>query len=143
MFGVPGIAGAASIPDITHSECAEGELGDEDGAGLVEALDDGGVFVDGLMFESARAPGGGVALDSEEILGAPGQAVEGTAVVSASDVGVGFAGLGEGAVFGEGDAEVEDGVVAAEAGDVHLGEVGGGDFAAADEAGEGHGGLEG
>ena len=96
------------IPFVAHGEGAEGELGDEDGAGCVEALDDGGVFVDGLVLESACTPGGGIALDGEEIFRAPGQAVERAAIVAVGDVGVGFAGLGEGALFGEGDAEVED-----------------------------------
>lgn len=95
------------------------------------------------MLETAGSPGGGVAFDGEEIFGAPGKAVEGTAVAAAGEIGVGFAGVGEGAVFGEGDVEVEEGIVALEAGDVHAGEVDGGDFAAADEIGEGHGGLEG
>jgi hypothetical protein len=135
LFGIPGIAGAASIPFVAHGEGAEGEFGDEDGAGRVEALDYGGVFVDGLMFESAGAPGSGVALHSKEIFGAPGESMEGTAVVATGDVGVGFARLVAGAVFGDGDAEVEDGVVAAEAGEVHVGEVGGGDFFAAEEVG--------
>ena len=97
LFGIPGIAGSSAIPFVAHGEGAEGELGDEDGAGCVEALDDGGIFVEGLVLESAGTPRGGIALDGEEIFRAPWQAVEGTAVVSVGDVGVGFAGLGEGA----------------------------------------------
>lgn len=47
------------------------------------------------------------------------------------------------AVFGEGDAEVEHGVVALEARQVHVSQRDGGYFAAADEVGEGHRGCEG
>ena len=143
LFGIPGIAGASAEPDVAHGEGAEGELGDEHGAGRVEALDDGGVFIDGLMLEAAGSPGGGVALDGEQIFGAPGESVKRAAVFALCYVGVGFAGVGESAIFGEGDVEVEDGIVALESREVHLREVDGGDFAAADEVGEVHRGLEG
>jgi len=59
------------------------------------------------VLEAARAPGGGVALDGEEVFRAPGDAVEGAAVVAGGDLFVGFAGLGEGAFLSEGDDEVE------------------------------------
>lgn len=51
--------------------------------------------------------------------------------------------MGDGSVFGDGDDAVEEGVVAPEAADVHLREVSGGNFAAADEVGEGECGFEG
>jgi hypothetical protein len=119
---VPGIAGASAEPLVAHGECAEREFGDEDCAGCVEALDYGCVFVEGLMLEAARAPGGGIAFDGEQVFCAPGDAVQRAAVFAGGDFFVGFFGLGEGAVLGEGDDEVEFGVVALEAGEVHLGE---------------------
>ncbi len=76
LIGIPGIAGAAAEPFVAHGESAEGELGDEDGSGGVEPLDDGGVLIEGLLFKAAGAPGGGIAFDGEEVLGAPGDAVE-------------------------------------------------------------------
>ena len=42
--------------------------------------DDGRVFIDGLMLEDAGSPGGGVALDGEQIFGAPGESVKRAAV---------------------------------------------------------------
>ncbi len=60
------------------------------------------------------------------------------AVVAAGNVGVGFARVGEGAVFGEGDAEVEERVIALEPRDVHLREVDRGDFLAPDEVSQFH-----
>ncbi len=64
------------------------EFGDEDGAGGVEALDYLGVVVECLPAEAAGAPGGGVALDGEEVLAAPGDAVERAAVLAGGDLGV-------------------------------------------------------
>ena len=109
----------------------------------VEPLDHGGVFIDDLVLEAACAPGGGIAFDGEQILGAPGNAVQRAAVLARGDLVVGFSGLRQGAVFGEGDDEVQRGIVALEAGEVHLGQVDGGDLAAADEVGEVHRGLKG
>ena len=38
FFEEPGVHGLAAEPDVVEGERAEGELGDEDGAGFVEAL---------------------------------------------------------------------------------------------------------
>ena len=81
--------------------------------------------------EAGRAPGGGVAFDGEQIFSAPGDAVERAAVMAGGELAVGSGGLCEGAVFGEGDDEVQRGVVAFEAREVELGEVDGGQLAAA------------
>ena len=62
-----------------------------------------------LLFEATCSPGGGIAFHGEQILRAPGQAVQRAAIFSCGDVGVGFAGLREGAVFGDGDDEVQRG----------------------------------
>ena len=86
------------------------------------------------MLEAACAPGGGVAFDGEEILCAPGNAVEGSAIVAGGDLFVGFAGLGEGALFSEGNDEVEFGVVALEASEEHLGEGERGDLSKLNKA---------
>ena len=114
-------------------EGSHGELGDEDGAGGVEAFDYLGVFVEGLGFEAGRTPGCGVAFDGEEVFGAPGNAVEGAARFVGGEFVIGGGGLGEGSLFSEGDDEVEGGVVALEACQVELGEVDGGELAGAEE----------
>src|SRR6202161_3981743 len=121
-----------AIPFVAHGEGAEGELGDEDRACSVETLDHGGIFIDGLVLESAGAPGGGIALYGEEVFRSPGQPVQGAAVVAVRNVGVGFARQVEGALLSERNAEEQHEVVALEAGQVHLGEVDGGNFAAMD-----------
>lgn len=87
------------------------------------------------MFEAGGSPGCGVALDGEEVLGPPGHAVEGAAVVAGGDLAVGGGGLGEGAIFGEGDDEVKLGVQALEAGEIHFCQRGRGDSAGAEEFG--------
>ena len=72
---IPWIARDAAEPMIAHSQCAEGKLGDQDGAGFVEALHHGGVFVDDLLFETPGTPGSWITFHCEQIFGAPGQAV--------------------------------------------------------------------
>ena len=139
LLGVPGVAAADAglvPPEVALGEGAHGEFGDENGAGGVEAFDDFCVFVEGLGLKAGGAPGGGVAFDGEEILAAPGDAVEGSAGFAGCGFGVHGGGLPEGTVFGEGDDEVKLGVEALEAGEVHLRERGGGDAFGADEFGE-------
>jgi collagen type III alpha len=133
---VPGIEGLAAEPDVVEGEGAEGELGDEDCASLIEAVDDGGVGGWDAVAEGLGAIGGGNAGGVEEVFGAPGDAVEGTAVVASGHFLIGAAGLLEGVVGGEGDDAVEPGVEAAEAVEVDLREALGGELAALDPAGE-------
>ena len=76
-----GIAGAAAKPEIALSEGAHGELGDEHGAGRVESLDDDRVGVEGLVLEAGGAPGCRVAFNGEQVLCAPDETVERSAVV--------------------------------------------------------------
>src|SRR6185312_16083077 len=99
MLRVPGVAGAASEPPVAHGERAEGEFGDENGSGGVEALDHSGVLVDDLMLEATGSPGGGITLSGEQVLGSPGQAVERAAIFARGDFAVGFACLCGGARF--------------------------------------------
>ena len=144
LLGVPGIAGAGAglvcafgiAPEIALRERAHGELGDEHGAGGIETLDDFGVFVEGLILEAGRAPGGGIAFDGEKVFGSPGDAVKRAAVVAGGEFAIGGGGLCERAVFGEGDDEVQRGVVALEAREVELREVDGGELAVAKKLAE-------
>ena len=78
----------------------------------------------------------GIAFDGEEVFGSPGDAVERAAVVAGGEFAVGGGGLREGALFGEGDDEVQRGVVALEAREVELGELDGGELAVAKKLAE-------
>ena len=59
FFEEPGVHGLAAEPDVVERECADAELGDEDGAGVVEAFDDGGVGGGDAIAEGLGAVGGG------------------------------------------------------------------------------------
>ena len=107
LRGIPRIARAPAKPLVAHGQRAERELGHQHGSGGIEPLDDGGVFVEGLMLEAARAPGGGIAFHGEQIFCAPGNAVERAAIVAGGDLVVGGLGLGERALFGERDDEMQ------------------------------------
>jgi len=135
--GEPGVHGLAAEPDVVEGEGAEGELGDEDGAGLVEAGGDGGVGGGDAVAIGFGAPGGGDPGGVEEVFGTPGDAVEGAAVVAGGYFLVGLPGLGQGVVGGEGDDAAELGVEVLETGEVDIGEALGGEGAVLDPAGEG------
>ena len=113
-----------------------GELCDEDGAGGVEALDDFSVVVKVLVFKAGGAPGGWVAGDGEEVFAAPRDTVQRAAQFAGCDLGVGGGCLFHRAVFGEVDDEVQLWVIALEAREVELRQVGRGDFAGAKQFAE-------
>ena len=141
FFEEPGVQGLAAEPDVVEGEGAEGELGDEDGSGFVEALGDGGVGGGDAVAEGFGAVGGGDVGGVEEVFGSPGDAVEWAAVVAGCYFGVGFLCLLEGVVGGEGDDAVELGIELLDAVEVDLCEVLAGELAGFDPAGElGYGG---
>ena len=76
------------------------------------------------MTEGLGAVGGGDVGGVEEILCAPGDAVERAAVVAGGDFGVGGFGLGEGVVASEGDDAVQFGVEALDAFEIDVDEMG-------------------
>ena len=90
---VPGVLRHAAEPDVAPRERAERQLRDEDGAGGIEATDHLGVGVEGLLPVRFSAPRGWVAGDCEEVLGAPRDAMEGTAVSPSGQFGVEATGL--------------------------------------------------
>ena len=51
------------------------------------------------MFEAGGAPGGGIALDGEQVFGSPGDAVERAAVFAGGEFAVGGGGLVRGRVL--------------------------------------------
>ncbi len=101
FFEEPGVHGLAAEPDVVEGEGAERELGNENCAGGVEAFGDGGVDGGDAVLEGFGAIRGGDVRGVEEVFGSPGDAVEGTAVVSGGNLGVGLLGLREGVVAGK------------------------------------------
>ena len=89
LFRVPRVPRLPAEPAVPLRERAHRELGDEHGAGLPQPLDDGGVVVDDLLLKRRRAEGRRDALGGEQVLGAPGNAVQRTAVPARLDLAVG------------------------------------------------------
>ncbi len=110
FFEEPGIHGLAAEPDVVEGEGAEGEFGDEDGAGFVEAPRDSRVGGGDTVTEGLGAVGGGDAGSVEEIFRSPGDTVEWAAIVTRGCFGIGFLCLLEGVVGGEGDDAVQFGI---------------------------------
>jgi hypothetical protein len=123
----PRVAGADArfaTPEIALRERSHAKFCDQHGAGCVEPLDYLGVLVEVLLLEAARAPRGRVALDGEQVLRAPGNAVQRATNLAGCDLGVGGGGLFEGSLFGQRDDEVEGGVQALKPSEVHLRQAG-------------------
>ncbi len=120
LRGIPWIARLGTEPAVVHRERAQAEFCDEHGASCVEAFYDCGVLVEFLVFEAACAPRGGITRDSEQIFSAPRKPVQWTAMFSPGEIAVCFFGFCDGAVFGERDDEVQQGIVALEAVEIHL-----------------------
>jgi hypothetical protein len=89
-------------PDISLRELAEGELGDQDGAGRVEPLHHGRGGIEHLVPEEGRSPGGGIARYRQQVLGTPRNAVQRPAILARLDLGVGRRGLAERPLLGRG-----------------------------------------
>ena len=93
LLGIPRIARAFLPPMVALGERAECELCDEDRAGVVETLHDGRFVVERLVLVEAGAPRRWIALHREQILRAPGDAVQRTAIFAARDLRVHLLGL--------------------------------------------------
>ena len=89
----PRIHGLAAEPDVVERQRAEAELGDEHGARVVEALDDGGILIGDAVAERLGAVGGGDAGGVEKVFRAPGNSVQRAAIFSGGDFLVGLFGL--------------------------------------------------
>ena len=136
FFEQPGIHGLAAEPDVIECERAERELGDEHGAGGVETLDDGGIGLRYAIAEGLRAIGGGDVGGVEQILCAPGNAVQRATIAAGGDLAIGLLGLLERMVFGERDDAAQRGIEALEAIEIDAGEPLGGELARMDPAAE-------
>src|SRR5437762_386166 len=132
----PGVHGLTAKPNVVERERAEAELGDKNGAGVVETLDDGGVLRGDAIAERLRTVSGGDAGGVEKILAAPGDALERAAVFSSGDFGVGFFGLRKSKIAREGDDAAEFRIELLDAIEINVREALGREFALLDPARE-------
>src|SRR5205814_4301657 len=86
----PRIHGLPTAPNVIQSKRTEAQLRDENGAGIMEALDDSGVFCRNSISKGFGAVGGGDSGSVEKILATPGNTVERPPVFARGDFGVGF-----------------------------------------------------
>src|SRR5947207_4113769 len=103
----PRIHGLPTEPNVIQSKRTEAQLRDENGAGVVEALHDGGVFCRNSISKGFGAVGGGDSGSVEKILATPGNTVERPPVFARGDFGVGFFRLRESEIAREGDDAAE------------------------------------
>ena len=101
----------------------EAQLGDQHGARIVETLHDRGILGGHAVAIRLGAVGGGDAGGVEQVLPAPGDAVERAAVVSGGDLTVGLLRLPEGQVACERDDAAQLGIEALQPVEIDLGEA--------------------
>ena len=121
---------------IAAGQLAGRELGDQHRARVAQHLDDAGVVVERLLLERRRAPRGLVALDRDDVLRAPRNAVQRPLVLARRDLGVGALRLGAAVVVEERDDVVQQAVVAVQPREVHLGQLERGHLPRAHQLGE-------
>jgi len=107
FFEQPRVHRLPAEPNIVEGKRAETELGEQNGASVMETLDDGGILRRDAVAEGFCAVGGGDSGGVEKILAAPGDAVKRAAVFADGDFRVGFFGLSEREIAREGDDTAE------------------------------------
>jgi hypothetical protein len=75
------------------------------------------------VLEAARAPGRRIPFDGQQILAAPGKAVQDAAILSGGDLFVGLFRMSQAAFLGQVDDEVHLRVVLLQPREIHLGQV--------------------
>ena len=131
----PGVAGGAVEPALAtaHGEFEQIQFTEEDGAGLFEAGDDGGVGGGDVVGCGARAVGGTDAFGGDDVFDGVGDAVEGAFVAAFGDFGFGLFGMGASAFRGDGEEGVDLFVVGGDLGETGVGEFDGGELAGLEE----------
>src|SRR3954453_17408935 len=119
---IPGIPRLPTEPLVAHRQRSESQLGDEDCARFVQALNDSSVIINMLLLEAACPPRSAIALHCEQVLCAPRQAVKWTAILSRGNLAIGFLRLCAGSIFGQSDDELQHGIVLLEPPKIHVGE---------------------
>ena len=132
FFQQPRVHGLAAEPDVVERQRAHAQFGDEHGAGLMQAVDHGGVLGRHAIAVWLGAVGGRDAGGIDQIFGAPRDAVQRTAILAGSDLQVRLFGLRQGQVAGERDHAAQLGVEALDAVQIDAREALGGEFARLD-----------
>ena len=120
LRGIPGISGLASVPRITHRQGAKRELRHQHRARSIKPLHNRRIFLDCLLFKTAGSPCRWVTLHRQQILCAPGQAVQRPAIFPRGDLAIHLFGLRTRAFFGQRHNELQRGVVSLQSLQVHV-----------------------
>ena len=136
FFEQPGVHGLPAEPNIVEGERAETELCDEDGAGVVQALHDGGILSRDAIAKRFGAVSGGDSGGIEKIFTAPGDAMKRAAIFSGGEFGVGAFGLREREIMRESDDAAKLRIEFLDAAEINVGEAFGREFALLDPARE-------
>ena len=110
-----------------------GQLGHQHGAGFLEPGRDRGLLVDHPVLELRGAPGRRIARVGDQVLGAPGNAVQRPAILARGDLGVGLRGLLERQILGERDDALQQRVEPLEPAEIELRQLGRAELAGADQ----------
>ena len=111
----PRIHRLAAEPDVVERQRAQAQLGDQHRAGLVEALHHRGVLRGHAIAERLGAVGGGDAGGVEQVLRAPGNAVQRAAILAGGDLLVGLPRLRQRQIARERDDAAQFGIEARDA----------------------------
>ena len=107
--GIPGIgsfAGEAIVCFVSHQEFGRVGVAEEDGSGVFEARNDGGVGVGNVILAEEGAGGAGPSSDVERGFDGERNSFEGAGRIAGGETGFGFARAGEGG-FG---VDVDEGI---------------------------------
>jgi hypothetical protein len=101
LLEIPGVLGSARVPVAAHRQLAHREFRDQHRARLAEPLDDRCVMIGNLLAERRHPPRRANALGGEQVFGAPGNAMQWSAIAAGGDLAVGLRGLFERQLFGQ------------------------------------------
>ncbi len=133
LVPAPRTLGPALKPEVALRQRAHGEFGHQHRARVAQPLDAGGVVFGHALHVRLGAPGGQNALGIEKILDSKRNTVQRPAILAGPDFPIGFGGVFERDVFGEGDEAEQLGRILLHAREVHLGQVCGRDRARAQQ----------
>ena len=136
FFQQPRIHRLAAKPDIVERQRAQAELGDQHGAGFVQTLYDRGIFAGHAIAERLRAVGGWNSRGVQQILAAPRDAVQRSAIFARGDFLVGLLGLLQREVARQRDDAAQLGIELLQAFQINFGQPLGREFSRLDPARE-------
>ena len=120
---IPRAVGPSAEPLISGRQFSGRQLREHHRAGFTQQTHDRRFGVDHLAPERARSPLRREARDRDDVLAAPRHAVQRSAILAGGDLAVGLLRLTHRQFVGVGDDEIERGVEAAEAIEIHAGQL--------------------